>query len=208
MFKNRKDAAYKLAEKLVKYKNSDGIVMAIPRGGVEIGYVLATELDMFLDVVMIKKIGHPKNPEYAVGSVSLYGRILDHHYDVTQEYIEEETKKIRKLLKERHEEYLRGRSPFEIKGKTVILADDGIATGNTLFAAIHTIKKSEPAEIIVAAPLAPAEVVEKLREIVDDVVVEEIPKSFYGVGQFYEDFKPVSDEEAVRLLRDFNHVQV
>ncbi len=208
MFKNRYEAAKLLAQKLEKYKNKDGIVLAVPRGGVPIGYVVAKELGLPLEIILSKKIGHPYNPEYAIGSVSLHGVIInDNLIDVSMDYIHKEADRILKVLKEKFKLYMGDRKPTDVKNKTVIIVDDGIATGSTILATIDAIKKSNPKEIIIAIPVAPPTAVNKLSKSVDELICLLIPENFMGVGQFYYNFTQVSDEEVIELLNDANKVK-
>ena len=141
MFRNREDAAIQLAQKLQKYKNQSGVILAVPRGAVPMGYYIARELGFPLDIVLTKKIGHPSNPEFAIGAVSTHGSVLTNYPGIPKVYIEEETKRIKKLLADRYKQYVGNRKPVELKGKTVIIVDDGIATGNTMRATIDFIKE-------------------------------------------------------------------
>lgn len=200
MFKDRTEAGLLLASKLRKYKNDPGIVLAIPRGGVPIGYAVAKELGFPLEVILIKKIGHPNNKEYAIGAASLTDYFIVPHENVPEEYIQQEVKRVHNRLEEMYHLYMRDRKPESIKGKTVIIIDDGIATGNTLWATINVLRKSNPGKIVVAVPVASQSAVEKLAKAVDDLVVLLIPESFYGVGAFYEDFQQVGDEEVIFYL--------
>ena len=204
MFKDRTEAAHILAEKLKRYKK-DGVVVALPRGGVPLGYVIAQELGLPLDIILSKKIGYPFNKEFAIGSVSLQGRIINEDIPVTREYIEEETARIRKSLKEKYKLYMGDRLPINLKNRNVIIVDDGIATGNTMLATIELIKKSNPGRIIVATPVAPPDSIQKIGEEVDEVVCLSSPEFFIGVSQFYENFEQVNDETVVQLLRKSNN---
>ncbi len=205
MFKDRFDAARRLAEKLADYKNNpDVAILAVPRGGLEVGSVLSLELHAPLDVIFTKKIGYPGNPEYAIGAVSLEGVIIDKRFlnfsASLNEYIDEETKRIRALLQKRYQTYQGNKPPLDLAGKIVIITDDGVATGSTLAATLDLVKKSGARKIIVAIPVAPREAVKALREKADEVICLLIPKAFVAVGQFYENFEQVSDEEAIQLL--------
>ena len=204
MFKDRTEAAHMLAEKLKKYKK-DGVVVALPRGGVPLGYIIAQELGLPLDIILSKKIGYPFNKEFAIGSVSLQGRIINEDIPVTREYIEEETARIRKSLKEKYKLYMGDRLPINPKNKNVIIVDDGIATGNTMLATIELIKKSNPGRIIVATPVAPPDSIQKISEEVDEVVCLSSPEFFIGVSQFYENFEQVNDETVIQLLKKSNN---
>ncbi len=206
MFRNRTEAGLILASKLKKYQYDPGVILAVPRGGVPVAYMVAKELGFPLEVILTKKIGHPMNPEYAIGAASLTDYIVVPHDDVSQDYIDNEVVKIRKKLKEMYVKFMGDKTPEDLKGKTVIVIDDGIATGNTLLSTIDVIRKSDPAKIIIAVPVAPESAVSKLSREVDDVVVVMMPENFYGVGSFYEDFDQVSDEEVIfylNKLREF-----
>lgn len=206
MFKDRIDAALQLTEKLEKYKGQNGIVLAVPRGGVPIGYIIAKELGFPLEIILSKKIGHPRNPEYAIGSVSLDGATInDNVMDVSMNYFQQESNRILNSLKSKFAYYMGGRKMTDLQGKTVIVVDDGIATGSTIIATVHSIRKKNPKEIIVAVPVAPTGVISKLKSIADDFICLLIPRDFLGVGQFYEDFSQVSDDEVIRLLEKANN---
>jgi putative phosphoribosyl transferase len=202
IFQNRMDAAKQLAEKLKPFKNDSGVILAIPRGGVPVAYEIAKELEWPVDLMLTKKLGHPKHKEYAIGAVGLDARIVIPHPDVPESYIESETQKIRERLQQMRHRFMGAKQPEEIKGKTVILVDDGIATGNTILAAVEILKKQQPAKIIVAVPVASHSAVQKLSAKADEVIVVSIPEEFYGVGQFYFDFTQVSDEEVMADLQN------
>ncbi|NHF59728.1 phosphoribosyltransferase [Flavobacteriaceae bacterium TP-CH-4] len=204
MFKDRIDAGLQLAEKLVKYKDENLVVLAIPRGGLPLGAIVAKSLHSPLDVALTKKIGHPYHKEYAIGAVSLENRILTNAMGVTQGYIEEETARIRKKLEKRHRQYYQNRSPVPLEDKIVIIVDDGIATGNTILATVELVYKQQPRKIVVAIPVAPPSAIRKLKDTpnVDEVICIETPRHFQAVGQFYEEFYQVSDEEAISLLEE------
>jgi predicted phosphoribosyltransferase len=204
MFKDRFDAGKKLAKALQHYKNRDGVVLAVPRGGVEIGYVLAQELDLPLEIVLSKKIGHPNQPEFAIGAVSLESRIVNERPDVSDEYIEKETSRLRQLLRERYKSYYGDRQPLSLEDKIVIIVDDGIATGNTLLSTVELVRHHRPRWVVVAIPVAPPDSLRHIEQAkgVDEVVCLLAPRDFYAVGQFYENFEQVEDEEVVRLLKE------
>lgn len=205
MFKDRYDAAMELALKLEKYKGNDGIVLAIPRGGVPIGYVIARDLGFPLEIILSKKIGHPTNPEYAIGSVSLDGVVInDDVSDVSTEYIYQTAGKILQDLKTKFKYYMGDHEPTNLQNKTVIIVDDGIATGSTIIATIHSVRKMNPKEIIIAAPVASPSSINKLEKISDEVVFLLAPQNFRGVGQFFYDFSQVEDEEVILLLKEAN----
>lgn len=200
MFHDRIEAGLSLASRLKKYQHDPGVILAVPRGGVPVAYAVARELGFPLEVILTKKIGHPMNPEYAIGAASLHDYIIVPHDDVSQDYIDSEVVKIRRKLKEMYVKFMGDKEPEDLKGKTVIVIDDGVATGNTLLSTVDMIRKSDPAKIIIAVPVAPASAVNKLNQAVDEVVVVMMPENFYGVGSFYEDFEQVSDDEVVFYL--------
>jgi predicted phosphoribosyltransferase len=192
-----------LAGRLKKFYDKNGLVLAVPRGGIPIAYQVAKELGFPLDIILTKKIGHPFNKEYAIGAVSLTDHFIVPHEQVSEKYIKEEIKKIRKRLLEMQFLFMGDSKPEPIRGKTVVIVDDGIATGNTLLSTVQMLRKSEPGKIIVAAPVASESAVEKLSAVADEVVVVLIPTEFFGVGAFYEDFHQVSDEEVMYYLDRF-----
>ena len=204
MFKDRTDAGMQLAEKLLEFKSQNVVVLAIPRGGLPLGAIIAKALNAPLDVVLTKKIGHPYNKEYAIGAVSLKNSILSDAIGVTKGYIEEEKARLRKKLKESHNQYYKEGVSQDLKDKTVIIIDDGIATGNTILVTIELVKMQNPNKIVVAIPVAPPSTVRKLEASseVDEVICLETPYNFHAVGQFYQEFYQVSDQEAIRLLKD------
>lgn len=200
LLNDRKEAGILLSERLKKYQNSNTIILAVPRGGVPVGYEIAKRLHLPMDIVLSKKIGHPNNKEYAIGAVSMNSMTLKEHPEVPQRYIEDEVIRLRKLLKEKYELYMGNREPIDIQGKNVIVVDDGIATGNTLLASISMLRKKEPAKIIVAVPVLPADVVPVFQRNADEFVYLIAAKYFRGVGGFYEQFDQVEDEEVIRML--------
>lgn len=195
MFQDRIDAGLQLAIKLKKYRNEAGIVLAVPRGGVPVAYAVAKELNFPIEIVLTKKIGHPANKEYAIGAASLTEYFVIPHEYVTQEYIDSEVKKIRTNLREMYRKFMGDKEPEKLDGKTVILIDDGIATGNTLLGTVNVLKKSNPGKIIIGVPVASKSAIKMLSAEVDEVVSVIVPDYFSGVGAFYEDFEQVSDEE-------------
>ncbi len=200
MFHDRIEAGALLAAKLKKYKNDPGIVLAVPRGGVPVAYAVAKELGFPVEVIFTKKIGHPMNKEYAIGAASLTDYFVIPHENVTEEYIQQELLRIRSRLKEMYEKFMGDKEPENLKGKTVMVIDDGIATGNTVLGTVNVLRKSNPGKIIVGAPVASESAVQKISKEVDEVVVLMIPEEFYGVGAFYEDFVEVSDDEVLFYL--------
>lgn len=207
MFKDRIDAGLQLAKKLNSYKNKKHVVvLAIPRGGLPLGAIAAKSLNAQLDVALSKKIGHPFNKEFAIGAVSLNNIIMDDNTEISISYIEKETKRLREKLQKRHNQYFKNRSPLNLKDKIVIIIDDGIATGNTIRVTAQLIYEQKPEKIVIAIPVAPKLTVQKLRatSYIDEVVCLETPFNFQAVGQFYMNFDQVSDEEAIKILDEFN----
>ena len=208
MFKDRTDAGLLLVKKLSNYHNNkDAVVVTIPRGGIPLGYVIAKGLHLPLELVLSKKIGHPLHKEFAIGAVTLTDRILsDAANDISRIYIEEETSRIRTILKERQDGYYDTRKPISFKNKIVIVVDDGVATGNTLMSSIKLIEKQKPSQIIVALPVGPPSVIEKIKKLpyVNDTICLLVPENFRAVGQFYKNFDPIKDNEVVTLLEKAN----
>lgn len=207
MFKNRKDAALQLSAKLLDYKNDkNAIVLAIPRGGVEIGYHLALELNLPLDIVVTKKIGFPGHEELAVGAVDADGNIelnesLLKSYSIEKNSIMRKAKDIKKNL-DKKIKHLRGNAPFpNLKGKTVILTDDGIATGFTVKSALNYLQEKKAKEIVLAVPVAAKDVLVGLKKKADKIVCLHSPALFGAVGQFYENFDQVNDSEVREMLK-------
>ena len=207
MFEDRIDAGTQLVHKLLKYKDKNVVVLAIPRGGLPIGAIVAQALKAPLDVVLTKKIGHPDHKEFAIGAVSLQDIILTDAMGVSQDYIDIEVARIRKKLRERHAQYYKQRTPEMLKDKTVIIIDDGIATGNTLLATVKLVNKQNPKIIVVAVPVAPRSVIQKFKTDpnIGEVICLLVPDNFWAVGQFYENFEQVSDEEAISFLEESKH---
>jgi len=203
MIKNRSDAGYKLAEKLGDIvKGEEPIVLAIPRGGVVVGKKISKELSCMIDIIISKKITPPSSPEYAIGAIIHDGTIYRGKFwdRFSQEpNFEEEQNKKRLEVKRRLEEY-RGNSDYNFENKTVILVDDGIATGSTVFVLIKWLSEQKVKRIILAVPVIPATTYEEIKPFVDCIIALEIPTEFSAVGQFYKEFEEVSDEEVKELL--------
>lgn len=205
-FKNREEAAKILAKELLKFKDKKPVVLAIPRGGVVLAYEIAKELNAPLDIIIPRKLGSPGNPELAIGAVTedgtaILNKNLIEELEIPENYIESEKERQIKEIKRRMKTYRGEEPPIDLKEKTLILVDDGIATGATMKAAINSIKKKGPSAIIVAAPVAPPNTLEDLKRIVDEVVCPVVFEPFFAIGQFYEEFSQVSDEEVIKLLK-------
>lgn len=204
IFDNRLDAGRRLAGRLREYHSPNTVVLAVPRGGVVVGYEVAGALGAPLDVIIPRKIGAPNQPELAIGAIAGDNTVLDQqtigYLGVTQEYIEAEVKRQREEIARRRKLY-RDDKPFpSLEGKTVILVDDGIATGATITAAAREVRAHDPEKLVLAVPVAPPETVAHLRREVDDLVVLETPEPFYSVGSWYYEFEQTSDEQVVALL--------
>ncbi|ARV07268.1 phosphoribosyltransferase [Polaribacter sp. SA4-10] len=207
MFRDRIEAAELLVKKLIHLKDKNVVVLAIPRGGLPLGYVISKELNVPLDIVLTKKIGHPTNKEYAIGAVSLKNSVLGYGSEsVSEEYLISEIDSVRETLKKRLQKFYTNVSPQNLKGKTVIIVDDGIATGNTILVTIELVQNENPAKIIVAVPVAPPSAIQKLKRspYLDEVICLEQPYDFNAVGNYYDDFNEVSDNEAIYLLEEAN----
>jgi predicted phosphoribosyltransferase len=206
-YKDRRDAGRKLAGDLAEYKQSDSvIVLAIPRGGVILGYEVAMALNAPLDVIIPRKIGAPGNPELAVGAVTEDGaRVLNEEIvnmlGISKNYLEEITEREIAEIRRRALIYREGRSSPNLEHKTVIIVDDGLATGATMKAAIKSVRERKASRIVVAVPVAPPDTIRQLSKQADKTVCPVVYEPFYAIGQFYTDFDQVSDEEVVQLLR-------
>ena len=206
IFANRKEAGQKLAIRLRKYADrSDIVVLGAPRGGVPVAFEIAADLKAPLDVFVLRKLGVPGREELAFGAIASGGvRILNRDIveglGITGLDIERVTRAEKQELERRERTYRGGKAPLNVTGLTVILVDDGIATGSTMKAAVRALRQMKPARIVIAVPVAPPSTCNQLRSEADELVCLETPQPFYGVGQFYSDFSQVSDEEVKELL--------
>lgn len=205
MFHDRADAARQLARRLKGRRLCDPVVLAIPRGGVALGAVLARELGAELDVVLARKLRCPWQPELAIGAMAEDGQVYLNAFAQQvadlDEYLAEECHAQRAEIARRQKLLRTARPPARLGGRSVIVTDDGIATGATMLAALHALQAQAPAEVIVAVPVASPRQLEEVRAWCDDLVCLCAPERFAAIGQFYEDFTPVEDEEVVALLR-------
>ncbi len=208
MFESRFQAGELLAKRLKEkgYQGRGIVVLAIPRGGVSVGRVVADSLGAPLGVIVVRKIPAPKQPELALGAVGPGGeKVIDFNLlkrtGTTSEYLLGKIEDLKREIKEREKKFGLKRGPFgRLEGKTVILTDDGIATGATVEAAIRFLRTKSPTKIVLAVPVASRDSIETFEGLVDEIVALDIPEEFYAVGQFYKDFKQVTDEEVVELL--------
>lgn len=205
MFRDRREAGRLLAERLSGYRDQKPIVLALPRGGVEVGYEIARAMGAPLDVVVARKLGTPGQPELALGAIGPGGTYVLNEdvlgwLDVSEDELEQIASQEAREM-ERRMRLFRGDRPEPIlKGKTVILVDDGIATGMTVRAAIEYVDQQEPGHLVLAVPVCAAGTAEVLRSEVDDLISLKTPLELLAIGHWYEDFEQVSDEEAVELL--------
>ncbi len=206
LFKDRMEAADRLADRLMSYRGQNPLILGIPRGAIPLARRVADRLEGDLDVVLVHKIGAPNNPEYAIGSVSEFGTI--YLSDAAQDYgdltrfLETSTKYELEQLNQKRQKYSPVRLPLIPKDRVVIIVDDGIATGATMLSAIRAIRSQNPRKLIIAAPVASGTAMELLCPEVDECIVLETPDNFFAISQFYEDFPQVSDEEVLSLLRN------
>ncbi len=208
MFADRIDAGQKLAEALSAYKDQDCVVVAIPRGGVVVADQVAKELGCSLDLIITRKIGAPGNPELAVGAVAGEGRVVINQsvregLNISQEYLLAETERQLNEIKRRRRTYLGERKPINLAGKTVILVDDGLATGSTAKVAVSVVRREQPSKVVLAVPVAPPDTCKSLAQEADEVICLQKPEMFYAVGQFYSNFAQTTDEEVVKIMRNY-----
>jgi predicted phosphoribosyltransferase len=205
IFNDRNDAARKLAEKLQQYKGQNPLILAIPRGAVPMAKVLAEQLGGSFDVVLVRKLRAPYQPELAIGSIdeSGWAYIASHapSTGASQEYIEAEKKTQMETIRKRRNQYTPIRPPIDPSGRIVIVIDDGLATGATMISALHGLRARNPARLICAVPVAPPETLKRVAAMADEVVCLYAPDYFQAVGQFYQNFSQVEDDEVIDILR-------
>ena len=208
LFKDRRDAGKQLAQELSAYAGrSDVIVLALPRGGVPVAYEVARALNTPLDIFIVRKLGLPGHEELAIGAIASGGiRVLNHDIvqalKIPQTMIDTVTRQELQELERRERAYRGDRPPPEVRGRTVILIDDGLATGASMRAAVAALRAQNPARIVVAVPTAAPETYAAFESEVDEIVCAMTPEPFYGVGRWYEDFSQTTDEEVRALLEE------
>ena len=207
LFIDRCDAGRRLAEPLLRFKDERPIVLALPRGGVPVGFEVARALDAPLDLVLVRKIGAPFQPELAVGAVvngdqpeTVVNRGIVEELQIPGSYLEQESARQLEEIGRRRRLYRAGRTKVEIRDRTAIVVDDGIATGATMEAALHATRRAGPKRLVLAVPVAPPDTIERLRPQVDEVVCLATPAWFAAIGMFYEDFEQLTDDDVVGLL--------
>jgi len=207
MFRDRKDAGEKLAQKLSQYANdSNSIILALPRGGVPVAYEIAQKLNLPLDVFLVRKLGIPDSEETAMGAIASGGIVilsenLINYLNISNEEVQKVIAKEQKELEYRGKLYHENYPSLKLAGRKVILVDDGIATGSTMQVAVVALRKNEVSEIIIAVPVSSDSAYEELSTQVDHMICLEVPQNFNAVGQWYENFSQVSHEEVKELLK-------
>ncbi|MBK9112431.1 MAG: phosphoribosyltransferase [Nitrospira sp.] len=206
MFKNREEAGELLAQELIQFrKDPSAILLALPRGGVAVAYQLSLALHLALDVLITRKIGAPGNPEYALGAVSETGAVYWNReallgLSLTERQLSAAVQAQQKEVTRRVALYRQGRPFPDLNDRTVILVDDGLATGATFFASVATARQGNPRRVIGAIPVGPRSTVEEARKLVDQLIVLRVPDPFYAVGNFYRDFEQVEDRAVLQYL--------
>jgi len=206
MFKNREEAGELLAQELIQFrKDPSAILLALPRGGVAVAYQLSLALHLPLDVLITRKIGAPGNPEYALGAVSETGAVYWNReallgLSLTERQLSAAVQAQQKEVTRRVALYRQGRPFPDLNDRTVILVDDGLATGATFFASVATARQGNSRRVIGAIPVGPRSTVEEARKLVDQLIVLRVPDPFYAVGNFYRDFEQVEDREVLQYL--------
>lgn len=207
MFSDRKEAGRELAAALMKFKSEAPVVLAIPRGGVPVGYEVALALQAPLDIIVARKLGAPGQHELGLGAIvdgdhpqSVLNEDIIRELGVSTQYIQKEIESELKEIRRRQTAYRKGRAAVQVAGRTVIVVDDGIATGGSIRAALRGVKRMSPKKVILAVPVAPSDTIESLRPEADEIICLDTPLYFMAIGEFYEDFSQTSDEEVIELL--------
>jgi putative phosphoribosyl transferase len=206
-FADREAAGRQLATKLAHLKDKQPVVLALPRGGVTVGFEIAQALGAPLDIVLVRKIGVPWQPELAIGAVTdgagadtFIDEDLAKALDIPESYVQEETARQIEEIERRRKSYRAGRPPLDVTGCTAIVVDDGVATGATMRVALRAVRRRNPAHLVLAVPVAPPETLAQLREEADEAICLATPLMFGAIGFYYRDFHQMSDEEVTDLL--------
>ncbi len=213
MYRDRAAAGRALARELERFRAKTPVVVALPRGGVVVGYEVAKALGAPLEVIIVRKLGAPHQPELAIGAVVDLGRRADSpevvlneavvkRLGVSSDFIREETARELEEIRRREAAYRAGGSPAPLAGRTVIVVDDGIATGSSMRVALHALRRAGPERLVLAVPVGPRESLDRMKQDADEVVCPLTPEDFHAVGEFYADFAQTSDEEVITLLSE------
>lgn len=212
LFSDRHEAGQRLAERLLHLRDAEPVVLALPRGGVPVGVEVARALNAPLDLVLVRKLGAPMQPELAIGAVvdgprpeTVLNDQIVRELQIPERYIAEQTAHRLDEIERRRARYLAGRAQVPVAGRTAIVVDDGIATGATMAAALHATRRAGPSRLVLATPVAPAETIARLEPEVDELVCLATPTPFHAIGLFYTDFQQITDDEVIALLHETRH---
>lgn len=207
-FRDREDAGQRLAKELARFRDQQPAVLALPRGGVPVGFEVARALDAPLDVILVRKLGSPISPELAIGAIAegtdvepVIDEQIVAELDVEKAYVEAEIARQKREIARRQQLYAAARPALDVREMTAIVVDDGIATGATMKAALRAARRRRPRKLVLAVPVAPEETIERLRQEVDEVSCLSMPDYFGAIGVFYSDFSPVEDDVVIGLLK-------